>query len=286
MTGHQILLSLGAVFFLVLAATCSLAQEPSVSGTSPAPREKSGEGALPSSTQLPAGVTPVYDFKIVNTYPHDPGAFTQGLVFDNGFLLESTGLMGKSTLRRVELETGRVLQSYTLPGDYFAEGLTRWQDKLIQLTWKSGVAFVYDKQSFAKQAELRYQTEGWGITNNEKALIMSDGSAVLRFLNPHSFKLIRRIVVRDRGRLISNLNELEYIEGEIFANVWLKDKVARISPVTGRVLGWIDLHRLRNALGPVRNIDVLNGIAYDSIQKRIFVTGKLWPKLFEIRIKR
>lgn len=226
----------------------------------------------------------VQGVNIVNVYPHDPKAFTQGLVFSEGFLYESTGLRGQSTLRRVELKTGKVIQSHSLAPRHFAEGLTLWKDRLIQVTWHSGVGFVYDRESFAKEREFSYEGEGWGITHDGQLLIMSDGSANLRFLDPTTFEVTRSLEVRDAGIPVSNLNELEVVKGEILANIWGKDWIARISPDTGQVLGWIDLSPLRNALGPVQGIDALNGIAYDADADRLFVTGKLWPSLFEIRV--
>jgi len=229
--------------------------------------------------------TPRYGISIVKSFPHDPEAFTQGLIFREGFIYESTGLhSSNSTLRKVDLETGKVLKVLTLPREYFGEGLTLWREKLIQLTWRSGIGFVYDLESFQKMDEFRYATEGWGLTHDGKSLIMSDGSAVLRFLDPESYVEIRRIEVRDQGIPVRYLNNLEYIKGEVFANVWGLDMIARISPENGKVLGWIDLSVLRGALGPARNAEVLNGIAYDAARDRIFVTGKLWPKLFEIKL--
>jgi len=241
-------------------------------------------GEAQQAVAIPAGA-PRFSITIVKSYPHDPEAFTQGLIFSDGFLYESTGAHDRnSTLRKVDLETGRVLKVQTLPREYFGEGLTLWQKKLIQLTWRSGIGFVYDLDSFLRVGEFRFDTEGWGLTHDGKSLIMSDGSAVLRFLNPESYAEMGRIEVRDQGVPIRNLNELEYVKGEILANVWRMDMIARISPETGKVLGWIDLSALRGALGPVRNAEVLNGIAYDAASDRIFVTGKLWPKLFEIKL--
>ncbi len=226
-----------------------------------------------------------FGIAIVKTYPHDPQAFTQGLVFSDGFLYESTGAhRGNSSLRKLDLETGRVLKEYTLAGGYFGEGLTLWRKRLIQLTWRSGIGFVYDRDSFLKVGDFHYDTEGWGITEDGKSLIMSDGTAVLRFLDPESFEEIRRIEVLDQGVPVRNLNELEFIKGEIFANIWGKDTIARVSPENGKVLGWIDLSMLRRALGPVQEAEALNGIAYDRGGDRLFVTGKLWPKLFEIKL--
>ena len=223
-------------------------------------------------------------YRIVNIYPHDSDAFTEGLVFDHGFLFESTGLHGKSTIRKVELDTGKVLKIYSLPDRFFGEGLVQWEGTLIQLTYRSGTAFVYDKETFAKQKELTYSGEGWGITGDGTSLIMSDGSSTLRFMNPGTFIEERRIEVRDHETPVTYLNELEYVNGEVLANIWREDLIARISPETGEVLGWIDLRGLRDELSVVQRVDVLNGIAYDDEHNRLFVTGKLWPKLFEIEL--
>ena len=228
--------------------------------------------------------TPVYGYEIVNSYPHDPKAYTQGLILDEGFLYESTGLCGESTLRKIELETGKLLRIQHLADHYFGEGLTLWQDKLIQLTWKSGDGFIYNKKSFLKLKKFHYDTEVWGITHDGSQVIVSDGTATLRFLDPNTFLEIRRIEVRDRGIPILCLNELEYVKGEVYANVWGIDYIARIAPETGQVLGWINLSGLRSTLDDVRRADALNGIAYDAASARIFVTGKRWAKLFEIQL--
>jgi glutamine cyclotransferase len=224
-------------------------------------------------------------YQIVHVYPHDPTAFTQGLIYVDGHLYESTGLNGRSSLRMEDLSTGRVLQKYNLPAEYFGEGLTDWGSTLIQLTWQAHKGFVYDRFSFSLLRTFDYQGEGWGLTHDATQLIMSDGTSYLRFLDPKSFRESRRIHVTDEtGRGVENLNELEYIHGEIYANVWQSDKIARISPRTGKVLGWIDLSGLINKREMGSSDAVLNGIAYDSAGDRLFVTGKLWPKLFEIRI--
>lgn len=244
----------------------------------------SAESGVTQGTANAAGM-PHYGITIVKSYPHDPAAFTQGLVFSDGFFYESTGTHdGCSALRKVDPETGVILKIQSLAREYFGEGLALWQKNLIQLTWRSGVGFVYDRDGFFKTGEFRFEGEGWGLTHDGKSLIMSDGSAVLRFLDPESYSEIGRVQVRDRGRPVRDLNELEYIRGEVFANIWGRDSIARISPDTGNVLGWVDLSALRNAIGPVRNAEVLNGIAYDAAHDRIFVTGKLWPKLFEIKL--
>lgn len=221
----------------------------------------------------------------MHTYPHDPNAFTQGLIFVDGHLYESTGLNGHSSIRMVDLTTGRVLQEYKLPAEYFAEGLTDWQNELIQLTWTSHKAFVYDRFSFSLLRTFEYPGEGWGLTHDDKHLIMSDGSAYLRFLDPKSFREVKRIhVTDDHGRAIENLNELEYVRGEIYANIWQSDDIVRISPRTGKVLGQIDLSGIINKRVLASPDAVLNGIAFDPVKNRLFVTGKLWPKLFEIKV--
>jgi glutamine cyclotransferase len=223
-------------------------------------------------------------YKVIHTYPHDEQAFTQGLIFVDGQLYESTGLNGHSTLRMDDLETGKVLQHIDVPAQYFAEGLTNWHSNLVQLTWKAHTAFVYDRFSFRLLKILHYDGEGWGLTQDGKNLILSDGSATLRFLNPETFQVVRRINVTDQGQPVKELNELEYIHGQIYANVWYSNKIARISPQTGKVLGWIDLSDLVSSLGLQNQDAVLNGIAYDNQHDRLFITGKLWPKLFEIKV--
>ena len=225
--------------------------------------------------------------RIVHVYPHDPEAFTQGLVFVDGHLYESTGRNGKSSVRMVDLQTGRILQHYDLPAEYFGEGLTDWDSNLVQLTWTSGEGFVYDRFSLALKHTFQYKGEGWGLTHDFKHLILSDGTPVLRFLDPESFSEIRHITVTDeRGLAVDNINELEYIHGEIYANIWHTDQIIRISPRTGKILGRIDLTGLIDRTEVPNPEAVLNGIAYDAKQDRLFVTGKLWPKLFEIKIVR
>ncbi len=227
-------------------------------------------------------VAPVCEYRVVQTYPHDRHAFTQGLVCEDGVLFEGTGLRGHSTLRRVELETGEVLQVRDLPVQYFGEGVTVYGNRIIQLTWQSRVGFVYDKKSFELLQEFSYSTEGWGITHDGKCLIMSDGTATLHFLNPGTFSEISQIEVYDGDSPVTGLNELEYVQGEIYANVWKTDRVVRISPEMARVTGWIELKGLLTPEDYKPPVDVLNGIAYDATDERLFVTGKLWPKLFEI----
>ena len=227
---------------------------------------------------------PRQSFSVVHAYPHDPAAFTQGLEYHDGFLYEGTGLNGRSSIRKVKLETGEVVQQRPVSSDYFGEGITIWKSDLFELTWRSQVAFVYDARTFAPKKTLSYTGEGWGLTHDANGLIMSDGSASLRFLDPTTFAERKRVRVADAGLPVDRLNEVEYVRGEIFANVWQTDLIARISPDSGRVLGWIDLSGL---LSPAdrKGTDVLNGIAYDSEHDRLFVTGKLWPKLFEIRLR-
>lgn len=234
----------------------------------------------------PTPAAPVDSYQVVHAYPHDASAFTQGLVFADGHLYESDGLNGQSTLRMVNLETGRVEQEVPVPSQYFAEGLTTWRSTLIQLTWQSHVAFVYDRFSFRQLRTIRYPWEGWGLTNDGHSLILSDGSATLRFLSPATMKERREVIVRDHGKTVADLNELEYIHGEIYANVWHSDRIARISPATGKVLGWIDLAGLLPANEKSSAEAVLNGIAYDAAHDRLFVTGKLWPRLFEVKVVR
>ena len=232
-----------------------------------------------------AARTPVHSYTVVNSYPHDPQAFTQGLIFRDGVLYESTGMNGRSSLRKVQLETGEVLQRINVDARYFAEGMTDWGNRLIQLTYTTKVGFVYDIASFTLQRTFDYAGQGWGLTHDTKRLIMSDGTPALRFLDPDTLRETGRVTVTDAGKPIENLNELEWVKGQVLANVWLTDRIAIIAPETGRVAAWLDLAGIR---GPVRSgtDDVLNGIAYDAARDRLFVTGKFWPRLFEIRIKR
>jgi glutamine cyclotransferase len=225
-----------------------------------------------------------YGYEIVNTFPHDSNAFTQGLIFEDGYLYEGTGQKGYSSIRKVELETGKVLQIYHMPDNYFGEGITIWKDKIVQLTYKSKTGFVYDKETFEPQRQFSYRTEGWGITHDGEHLIMSDGSPTLFFLNPETFEVKSKLAVYYGSRLLNNINELEYINGKIFANIWGKDKIAIINHETGKVESIIELGGLLNRREIKQQVDVLNGIAYDAKNKRIFVTGKWWPKLFEIKL--
>jgi glutamine cyclotransferase len=223
-------------------------------------------------------------YRIVHAYPHDEHAFTQGLVYLDGHLYESTGIQGQSTLREEDLETGRIVRMQLDSDRYFGEGLTDWKNTLIQLTWQSHIALVYDRATFRLLRTFHYDGEGWGLTHDSSSLILSDGTATLRFFDPDTFRELRRITVKDRGKSVTQLNELEFIHGEIYANVWHTNRIARISPVNGRVLGWIDFKGLMPRDQLASDEAVLNGIAYDSQHNRLFVTGKLWPKIFEIAI--
>ena len=235
---------------------------------------------------MPIGkaTTPVWNARVVATYPHDPGAYTQGLVIENGQMFEGTGKYGSSTLREVDLKTGKVIRSLSLDEQYFGEGIAILNGNIFQLTWKNNFCFVYDLNSFQYKEYFRYPFEGWGLTSNGNELILSDGSSELRFIDPNSFKEVRRISVKDGSERIKNLNELEYISGEIWANIWYEDRIARVSPETGKLLGWIDLSGLYPKSQREDRDQVLNGIAQDSHTKKLYVTGKNWPKLFEIEI--
>lgn len=228
----------------------------------------------------------VYGYRVVNVYPHDRQAYTQGLIFVKGFLYESTGLNGASSLRKVHLETGRAADRYSLDERYFGEGLTDWGDSLVQLTWRSNKGFVYDRSSLSVRGTFRYPGEGWGLTHDRNRLVMSDGTSTLRFLDPRTFLETERLSVLNGNVPLTDLNELEFVRGEIFANVYQTDLIARISPQTGRVTGWIDLGGLLPEKDRLLPVDVLNGIAYDGASGRLFVTGKLWPKLFEIELRK
>lgn len=238
---------------------------------------------------LPAAhaAVPVYGYHIVHVYPHDMHAFTEGLFYLNGSLYESTGLNGQSQVRREQLETGKVLQRISLPSRYFGEGIVAWDDHLIELTWKAQVGFVYDLSSLRLQRRFTYQGEGWGLTQNGRWIIMSDGTPELRFLDPHTLEEVGRLQVTYDGRPLRNLNELEWVKGQIYANVWQTMDIVRIDPDTGNVVGLVDL---RGLLTPSEVVpgqtDVLNGIAYDAAGDRLFVTGKNWPKLFQVRLYR
>lgn len=228
--------------------------------------------------------TPEYSFEIVHSFPHDPEAFTQGLVCHAGFLYEGTGLEGRSSLRKVRLETGEVIQKVDLDPQYFGEGIAIVQNKIVQLTWKSQIGFVYDLATFQRLRDFSYPGEGWGLAANGTDLYMSDGTSDIRVLDASTFREKRQLHVHDGSKPVDQLNELEFVEGQLFANVWQTDRIARISPQTGEIVGWIDLSGLLSPMYRLSSGGVLNGIAYDRAKKRLFVTGKLWPRLFEIRL--
>lgn len=232
---------------------------------------------------LASAAAPEYGYRVMRVYPHDPGAFTQGLEFRAGFLYESTGLEGRSSVRKVKLETGEVLQKIDIDPRIFGEGITVINQQIIELTWKNQFGFVYDQNSFRRLRTFAYRGEGWGLANDGSRIFMSDGTSQIRVWDPVTLQEKNRLSVHDGARAIDQLNELEWVRGEIYANVWQSDRIARISPADGKVLGWIDLAGI---LPPAerQGTDVLNGIAYDSFGDRLFVTGKLWPKLFEIKL--
>jgi glutaminyl-peptide cyclotransferase len=236
--------------------------------------------ALPDSRSVT-----YYSYEIVNRFPHDPEAFTQGLVYEDGWLYESTGLYGRSSLRRVDLETGNVVQIHHLDDVYFGEGLTIWEDRIIQLTWREQTGFIYDLESFDLLEVFSYETEGWGLTHDGQRLIVSDGSAYLYFWDPETFTEIGRVlVVNEWDKPVVRLNEMAYIDGEVYANVWMTDRIVRIDPETGYVTGWIDLSGLLDGVSLTGPVDVLNGVSYDAENGRLFITGKLYPLLFEIEL--
>jgi glutaminyl-peptide cyclotransferase len=245
--------------------------------------QEGARDATPSHLN-PAEGPPVYTYKVISSHPHDTGAFTQGLVFSEGFFYEGTGGYGKSTIRKVNPNTGVVLQHRKISDQHFGEGITLFGNDLIQLTWRSHQGFVYDKETFALKRVFSYPTEGWGITTDGMRLIMSDGTSTLYFLDPTTFAVTGNLTVSDNNGPVSMLNELEYVQGELYANVWGTERIAMISPFTGKVVGWLNLKGLWNASEQDPTVDVLNGIAFDARGKRLFVTGKLWPKIFQIEL--
>lgn len=242
--------------------------------------------AIALALPLPAGAAvPVYGYTVVKTYPHDPEAFTEGLFYQDGVLYESTGLEGKSSIRKVRLADGQVLQQRPVSSKYFGEGIVAWKGKLVELTWQSHVGFTYDLASFKPRGQFHYPGEGWALTQDGARLIMSDGTPQLRFLNPETLAETGRLDVTLNGRPLANINELEWVKGEVLANVWQTNVIVRIDPKSGQVTGAIDLTALAAAeAAKGRAIDVLNGIAYDAAHDRLFVTGKLWPDLYEIKL--
>jgi glutamine cyclotransferase len=260
---------------LALAMACG--------ASAPSPAADGGQAASTSAAVL-AGAVPALPYDVVRSHPHDPAAFTQGLHLVDGELFEGTGLHGRSTLRRVELRSGRVLQQVALEPRYFGEGIAVIGDRIVQLTWQSGTGFVYDRRSFERQRTFTYTGEGWGLTTDGRRLIMSDGTDTLRFWHPETLEEVGRLRVHEGGRPVSQLNELEYVNGVIYANVWPTDRVARIDPATGQVTGWLDFAGLLTPTERSRGVDVLNGLAYDPATGHLLVTGKLWPWVFEIRL--
>jgi len=232
------------------------------------------------------GTVPKYGYEIVKVYPHDPDAFTQGLVFRDGKLLESTGEQGRSSLRRVDLDSGQTLKKVDLAPQYFGEGMAVLNDKIYQLTWQHHIGFIYDYQTFDRLGDFNYEGEGWGLTTDGQSLILSDGSNRLRFLDPNSFRVVRTIAVTENDQPVRQLNELEFIKGEIYSNIWHSTRIVTINPQSGAVTASIDCADLVSQSGAHDEEAVLNGIAYDDARGRLFVTGKLWPKLFEIRVKK
>lgn len=285
------------IFLLLLSLASSAASCQQQSNG--ADGQKSQAATLrPPAVTAPAGSTAVmsadanavahYSYEVVNTYPHDPAAYTQGLAYHDGFLYESTGRNGASSLRKVELATGKVVQKKDVAAQYFAEGMTILKDRVYQVTWQTQKGFVYDLRDFKLVKEFSYSGEGWGLADDDdKSLLMSDGTSQIRALDPQNLKVKKTLDVIDRGMPLSELNELEYVKGIIFANVWQTDQIVQIDPATGKIIGWLDLAGLLPAADRGSDIEaVLNGIAYDAAQDRLFVTGKLWPKLFEIRLKK
>lgn len=264
-TGAGALCSILIVYGILLLPSACIAQSADTRAITPAPE---------------------YTFQVQHVYPHDPNAFTQGLAYRNGFLYEGTGLKGHSSLRKVRLETGEVVRQIDLPHEFFGEGITVLNNKVVQLTWLSHTGFVYDLSSFHLLRQFTYSGEGWGLTTNGHELLLSDGSADIRVLDPVAFEEKRHFSVHDGSEPVTKLNELEFVEGEIYANVWQTDRIARISPQSGRVVGWIDLTGILSPMYRRERDAVLNGIAYDPQGKRLFVTGKLWPSVFQIKVVR
>ncbi len=274
----------GALFVLVGIALLAKQQLAPAPTPTLLPPTVTATATTETITATPATKPAQFGYRVKTVLPHDRGAFTQGLVFQDGTFYEGTGLYGRSSLRKVTPETGAVTQQKNLPPNLFGEGITIWGDEIIQLTWKSQKGFVYDKNTFELKREFNYPTEGWGITHDDRRLIMSDGSANLYFWNPETLEEIGRVEVRDGDTPIVRLNELEYINGAVYANVWQTNRIARIDPDSGQVTAWIDMTGLLSPEDLTQPVDVLNGIAFDAENDRLFVTGKLWPKIFEIEL--
>jgi glutamine cyclotransferase len=278
-----IALRLLSVLFLPFVAGCSGDEAvPPAPTLTPTPTPTSVP--VPPAEPDPIQATPLYTVEVVAVYPHDPGAWTQGLVYVEDEFYEGTGLWGGSSLRRVDPQTGIASKLVRLPSELFGEGITVLDDRVFQLTWKAGRAFMYDLHTFDVLKEFAYDTEGWGLTHDGTELIMSDGSATLYYRDPQTFEVTGRISVHDENGPVAMLNELEFVEGTIFANVWLTDRIAMIDPETGVVKGWVDAQGLLEPSDVDKGADVLNGIAYDASQGLLFLTGKLWPKIFAVRL--
>ncbi len=279
--------ALKLLFLPALIAGVWMALTPAQTASNTATNAARSPALASPHTTRSISLTPVYAWRVIATYPHDPAAFTQGLVFTNDVLYEGTGWYGASSLRRVELDSGSVLQQHNLGNEFFGEGIAIVNDTIYQLTWQNRVAFTYDKTSFTPLGVFSYTTEGWGLTYDGQRLIMSDGSATLFFRDPATFAVLGQVQVMDDGLPVTMLNELEYINGEVWANVWMTDRIARIDPATGRVTGWLDLTGIITPHPRLSDPNaVLNGIAYDEVGGRLFVTGKRWPALFEIDVYR
>jgi len=271
------------VAVLVLFIACADGQQIA----RPVPQKPDTPPATNISTgNAPVEEVPVYTYEVVNSWPHNSNSFTQGLVYHGDHLYESTGQYGSSILCRVDLKSGKIQKKVDVDREYFAEGMTILGDKVFQLTWQSQRGFVYDLKDFKRRIEFTYEGEGWGLTNDGRSLIMSDGTNRLRFLDPTTFRVLRTIEVYDQGEPLSELNELEYIKGEIYANIWHSEKIVRIDPNSGKILAWIDLTGLRRPEDGTHSDNVLNGIAYDEKNDRLFVTGKRWSRIYEIRLVR
>jgi glutamine cyclotransferase len=268
-----------AALGLTLLLGCSNSSEV-VNGATPAPSPAVKAAATPQ-TASPAPLNLTY--RVIKSYPHDPKAFIQGLIVRDGVFYESTGLNGKSSLRKVDISTGAVLKKVSVPDKYFAEGLDEMGGKLYQLTWQANVGFIYDKNTFEKVGEFHYDGEGWGLTDDGTDLILSDGTNNIRFLDPKTFEVKRTIAVFDGLTPLKNLNELEYIDGIIYANVWQTNSIVQIDPKDGRIIAWIDMTGILPE-SERTNADVLNGIAYDAAKKKLYITGKLWPKVYEVEL--
>ncbi len=254
-------------------------------GSKAASADASADANTASDTTQPAR-TPTYTYEVVASYPHDQASFTEGLLIHDGKLFESTGMVGTSWMRELDLNTGRIVRQRDLAKPHFGEGIVILGDKIFQLTYTTGKAFVYDWKTFKPTGEFTYEGEGWSLTTDGTSLIMDDGTAVIKWRDPKTFAVTKSIVVTDHGESVLKINELEWIKGELWANIWQSDQIARIDPATGHVTGWIDMAGLLPSMDKTGKEDVLNGIAYDAATDKIYVTGKYWPKIFEIKVKR